>query len=125
MIPQLFVSCLLLSTNSPFFLISSILPQTLFPLLPQSPKLQIHPYPLVSISILQFVPSPIAPLKKTHTFPLVSFKAKHSSEILKLTRVPQLSLYCSWHSILFPPFPYQHSAQVQVQPFIQRAAWLC
>lgn len=80
--------CLLPSFVYPlFFLTSSILPQTLFPLLPQSPKLQIHPYTLVSISVFQFVPSPISPLIKAHTFLLVSFKPKHSSEILKLTLV--------------------------------------
>lgn len=46
------------------FLVSSILPQTCFPLLSLSPKLQIHPSPLVSISIFQFLPWLISPLKK-------------------------------------------------------------
>lgn len=85
MIPQNFVSCLSLSIHFSF-LISSTLPQTLFPLLPPSPKPQIHPYPLVSISIFQFVPSlfqgrkeKVSLKKKNHktipqTFPLVSFK---------------------------------------------------
>lgn len=85
------------------------------------------PLTLVPISILQFVPSPISPLKgqisllekkkannqptppkhtkpkpnkNPHSFPLFSFKPKHFSEILQLTLVFH-SFLCTLPSIQF------------------------
>lgn len=103
-IPLLFVFCLPLSTHFSFFLISSILPHTFFPLILQSPKLQLHLYPF---GILLY---PLAPSLSHFSLENLYFLRFYFnlSISLKLTHAFHTYPILFWHSALTLPFPYQH-----------------